>query len=113
MGVKAPEQVFGTLGTTGLKPSHGYKVQLTESPQTLFLNEMKTTIDLADDLLDQARIAAAERKTTLKDLVEAGLYLILQSSTESAARPTALARLQKGYHLGGQPLSRDQAHERV
>lgn len=34
---------------------------------------MKTTIDLPDDLLHRAKIAAAQRKTTLKELVVQGL----------------------------------------
>ncbi len=34
---------------------------------------MKTTIDFPDDLLHPAKIAAAQRKTTLKELVLQGL----------------------------------------
>lgn len=34
---------------------------------------MKTTIDVPDDLLHRAKIAAAQRKTTLKNLVLQGL----------------------------------------
>ena len=73
---------------------------------------MKTTIDLPDDLLHRAKVAAAQRKTTLKELVQAGLDWVLRSDAEAADRPAALARLQKGLRLGGRPLTRDQAHER-
>lgn len=73
---------------------------------------MKTTIDLPDDLLHRAKVAAAQRKTTLRELVQVGLDWVLRSEDESADRSAALARLQKGLHLGGQPLTRDQAHER-
>lgn len=73
---------------------------------------MKTTIDLPDDLLHRAKVAAAQRKTTLKELVQAGLDWVLRSDTETADRTAALARLQKGLRLGGRPLTRDQAHER-
>jgi hypothetical protein len=73
---------------------------------------MKTTIDLPDDLLHRAKVVAAERKTTLKELMQNGLDWVLRSEIETANRPAALARLQKGLHLGGQPLSRDEAHER-
>jgi hypothetical protein len=73
---------------------------------------MKTTIDLPDDLLHRAKVAAAQRKTTLKELVLTGLDWVLRSETETADRSAALARLQKGLRLGGQPLTRDQAHER-
>jgi len=73
---------------------------------------MKTTIDLPDDLLHRAKVAAAQRKTTLKELVQAGLDWVLRSEAEAADRPAALARLQKGLRLGGRPLTRDQTHER-
>jgi hypothetical protein len=73
---------------------------------------MKTTIDLPDDLLHRAKVAAAQRKTTLKELVHAGLDWVLRSDADAAERPATLARLQKGLRLGGQPLTRDQAHER-
>lgn len=34
---------------------------------------MKTTIDLPDDLLHRAKVVAAQRKTTLKELMVQGL----------------------------------------
>ena len=73
---------------------------------------MKTTIDITDDLLHRAKIAAAQRRTTLKELVETGLEIVLRSDVEVPARERALERLQKGLRLGGKPLTRAQAHER-
>jgi hypothetical protein len=74
---------------------------------------MKTTIDLPDEILHRAKIVAAERRTTLKALVLVGLDHVLHSMTETPdVQAEALARLQKGLPLGGQPLTRDQAHER-
>ena len=73
---------------------------------------MKTTIDLPEDLLHRAKIVAAQRRTTLKELVVAGLDWAVRSDAESPDRQAALARLQKGLRLGGQPLTRDQSHER-
>ena len=73
---------------------------------------MKTTIDLPDDLLHRAKVLAAQRQTTLRELVETGLDWVLRSDAEAAARTQAIARLEKGLHLGGRPLTRDQAHER-
>jgi hypothetical protein len=73
---------------------------------------MKTTIDLPDDLLHRAKIAAAQRKTTLKELVQTGLDWVLRSDAEATDRSAALARLEKGLRLGGRPLTRGQAHER-
>jgi hypothetical protein len=73
---------------------------------------MKTTIDLPETLLHRAKIVAAQRKTTLKELVLLGLEQVIRSGADSADRQAALARLQKGLRLGGQPLTRNQAQER-
>lgn len=73
---------------------------------------MKTTIDLPDDLLHRAKVAAAQRKTTLKDLVQTGLAWVLRPEAAAPDHQAALARLQKGLRLGGQPLTRDQTLER-
>ena len=43
---------------------------------------MRTTIDLPDELAIQAKKAAAERRTTLRDLVVRGLRHILSESEE-------------------------------
>ena len=38
---------------------------------------MKTTIDLPEELLHRAKVAAAERRTTLKELVLQGLGILV------------------------------------
>jgi hypothetical protein len=73
---------------------------------------MKTTIDLPESILHRAKVAAAQRKTTLKDLVVSGLEMALRSGPDPAQRAAALKRLHKGFHLSGKPLTRAQAHER-
>ena len=73
---------------------------------------MKTTIDLPDDLLHRAKIVAAQRRTTLRELVQTGLDLVLRSNTRGGNIQPALKRLKKGLHLGGKPLTRRQTHER-
>jgi hypothetical protein len=52
------------------------------------VTHMKTTIDLADSLLEEARRLAARRSTTLKALVEAGLRRELREIAK--ATPFAL-----------------------
>jgi len=42
---------------------------------------MKTTIDLPDALLRRAKVTAARRQTSLKNLVVEGLQRVLSSST--------------------------------
>jgi hypothetical protein len=78
----------------------------------LYLLPMKTTIDLPDDLLHRAKVVAAQRKTTLKELVQAGLEAVLRSDADGAHRDAAMGRLQDGLRLNGQPLNRAQIHER-
>jgi hypothetical protein len=73
---------------------------------------MKTTVDLPDDLLHRAKVVAAQRQTTLKELLQTGLDWVLRSDDAANSREAALERMQKGLRLGGQPLTRDQAHER-
>ena len=73
---------------------------------------MKTTIDLPEDLLHRAKITAAQRKTTLRELVVRGLDQILRPEVQASARDEALAHLRKGLHLGGTRLTREEAHER-
>ena len=73
---------------------------------------MKTTIDLPDSLLEQTKIAAARRRTSIKNLVIEGLERVLREEAPASPPAEALARLRKGYHLGGQTLTRDQVHAR-
>lgn len=73
---------------------------------------MKTTIDLPDEILERTKIAAARRRTTIKNLVIEGLETILQQESPAAPATDALARLHRGYHLGARPLGREQIHAR-
>lgn len=71
---------------------------------------MKTTIDLPDAIFQRTKIAAAQRRTTIKRLVIEGLERVLNEETPRTVPLDALARLRCGYHLGGKPLSREEAH---
>ncbi len=48
---------------------------------------MRTTLDLPDDLLRRAKIAAVERGTTLRDLVGAALERELAAPRSKAPKP--------------------------
>jgi hypothetical protein len=73
---------------------------------------MKTTIDLPDALFERTKIAAVRRRTSIKNLVIEGLETVLREEAPAAPPSDALARLRQGYHLGGQPLTRNEAHAR-
>jgi predicted component of type VI protein secretion system len=55
---------------------------------------MKTTVELPDDLYRRAKAEAALRGRKLKDLVEEGLRLVLESPRKARRRPS-LAQLMK------------------
>lgn len=71
---------------------------------------MKTTIDLPDPIFKRTKIAAAQRGTSIKNLVIEGLEHVLNVGAENTSSEDALSRLKSGYHLGSKPLTRDQAH---
>ncbi len=73
---------------------------------------MKTTVDLPDELLERTKISAARRRTSIKKLVIEGLEAVLREEALAPLPADALARLRKEFHLGGKPLTRDQAHAR-
>lgn len=49
--------------------------------------QVKTTIDLPDGLLHQAKVTAALRRTTIKSLVVEGLEYVLHGPTLSGSAP--------------------------
>jgi hypothetical protein len=49
---------------------------------------MKTTVELPDELMIEVKKAAAERRTTIRALVERGLRRELESAPASPRRPT-------------------------
>ena len=82
------------------------------NPYSRIYGHMKTTIDLPDSILERTKIAAARRRTSIKNLVIEGLENILRDDAPVAPPSAALARLRQGYHLGGKPMTRDESHAR-
>ena len=62
---------------------------------------VKTTVDLPDDILERTKIAAAKRRTSIKNLIIEGLETVLRENAVVAPPYKGLDRLRKGYHLGG------------
>jgi hypothetical protein len=73
---------------------------------------MKTTIELPDAILERTKVAAAHRRTSMKNLVIQGLEMVLQNEVVPAQPAEALARLRGGYRLGGHPMGREEIHAR-
>ena len=80
---------------------------------------MKTTIDLPEEILHRAKIVAAQRKTTLKELVISGLTHALDTPPEDQALKLSkrAARLIETLSKGRNKeaigrLNRDELHDR-
>jgi hypothetical protein len=79
---------------------------------------MKTTIELPDDLFLKAKILAAERRVTLKDIMVQALNLFTQTAPEAEEkkRKVALKRLLKGMKASNTqpmtPLKREEIYDR-
>ena len=79
---------------------------------------MKTTIDLPDDLFHKIKVLAAERRTTLKDLMIQALNLLTQSppETEKKQRKDNMKRLLKAMQADNTepmvPLNREEIYDR-
>ena len=54
--------------------------------RNLYNNEMKTTLDLNDQLLADAKALAAQQRTSLTRLIEEGLHLRLRAKAAGPAR---------------------------
>jgi hypothetical protein len=80
---------------------------------------MKTTIDFPDELLHRAKIVAAQRRTTLRELVVMGLEAVTsdQGGGETDKdRRESFKRLLKAMKASNTepmvPLSREEIHDR-
>jgi hypothetical protein len=79
---------------------------------------MKTTIDVPDEVLIKAKVFAAARRTTLRELVVQGLKQIMDGplADEEKQRKAAIQRLLKGMQAGNTepmvPLKREELYDR-
>ncbi len=80
---------------------------------------MKTTIDFPDDLLYRAKVVAAQRRTTLRELVVRGLETVTSGASDEVnenERKKTFKRLLKAMRASNtepmQPLTRDEIHDR-
>ena len=82
------------------------------------ITSMRTTIDVPDELLHRAKIIAAQRKTTIKELVIWGLDYATRHSLPDAEteRKATVSRLLLGMQAANDspmvPLAREEIYER-
>jgi hypothetical protein len=66
-----------------------------------------------EDLLREMRHRAVDAGMSLSGWVVAILqHQVTEDNERAAAKRRALRRLKTGFRMGGQPLSRDEAHDR-
>lgn len=72
------------------------------------------TLRLSKQTIQKARILAAQRSTSISGLLTSQIEQLANSEDEyEAAMRRAMARMEKGFHLGGiHKLDRDALHER-
>ena len=71
------------------------------------------TVQMDRELIRKARVLAAKRGTSVSGLVARELEkLIGDDEAYESARRSALQFLEKGFHLGGKSVSREELHER-
>ena len=78
------------------------------------MNSTNITIKVDSSLARDARVFAARRGISLSRLVAQQLEaLVRENQIYTSSRRRALARLRRGYDMGGDgPLSRDEVHDR-
>ncbi len=76
--------------------------------------KQNVTVRLSSQTVKKAKILAAKRSTSISALVaELIESLVDKDDAYERAAASALARMKRGFHLGGGPLvSRDELHER-
>ncbi len=72
------------------------------------------TLRLSRQTLQKARVLAAQRSTSISSLLTSQIEQLANSEDEyEKAMQRAMARMDKGFHLGGtHKLDRDVLHER-
>jgi hypothetical protein len=80
-------------------------------PQT---RKQNVTISLSTHVIQKARVLAAKRATSISGMLAEQLEaMVNDDDAQQVASASAIARLERGMHLGGGRLvSRDKLHER-
>lgn len=79
---------------------------------------MKTTIEIPDDLFQKVKVLAAERSTTLRDVVAQALQQWLRTPTEDEEkkRKATMKRLLRAMQASNtapmKPLTREEIYDR-
>lgn len=71
------------------------------------------TLSIEKELIQKARVLAAQRRTSISGMLSEELENILEKTEKyEMARKNAIAYLTKGFSLGGISVNREELHER-
>jgi len=78
------------------------------------IQRQNLTVSLSVQTVRKAKILAAKRSTSISGLVAEQIEaLVGEDEAYERAAASAIARMKRGYHLGGGPYaSRDELHDR-
>jgi len=78
------------------------------------IRKQNVTISLSTQILQKAKILAAKRSTSISGLLAGQVEaLVNEDDAYERAAASAIARMERGHHMGGgQMVSRDELHER-
>jgi len=78
------------------------------------IQKQNVTISLSTHIVQKARILAAKRSTSISGMIAEQIEsLVNNDEAEERASASAIARIERGLHMGGRPLvSRDELHDR-
>lgn len=71
---------------------------------------MKTTVDLPDGILERTKIAAARRRTSIKNLIIEGLETVLREDVSADDTEAFVAAFSRGNNAGS-PVGKVHRHE--
>jgi hypothetical protein len=75
--------------------------------------KQNVTINISRETVRKARMLAARRSTSISGLLAEQIEnLVGAEEAYGRAENSALASLEKGFHLGGRIAGRDEVHER-
>jgi hypothetical protein len=75
--------------------------------------KQNVTVSLSVQTIQKAKVLAAQRSTSISQLLAEQIEtLVGEHDAYEQAAASAIARMERGLHLGGQKISRDALHER-
>jgi predicted transcriptional regulator len=78
------------------------------------IGKQNVTITLSTQVVRKARILAAKRSTSISGMLAQQIEaLVNEEEAQETAAKSAIARIERGLHLGGmRPVSRAELHDR-